>query len=183
MATFSYKWSVFLILGVLYAFLLSGCATGTVMRWTGPSEFEGRGGAVQTIDGIDFYMSGEPAGKFKVLSIIQGSYYRGGNILMSAMSEHKATKLIVKEAKAEGVDAAIVLLKQVSGFRQFHRRSGTGTVEGNATSFGQTTTFNGTENINYSSSTVVHGEQSGSIALVKYIDVERSTRRPDTPKV
>jgi hypothetical protein len=35
------------------------------------------------------------------------------------------------------------------------------------------TTFNGTENVNYASSTVIHGAQSGSVALVKYIDVRR----------
>ena len=80
------------------------------MKWTGPTEFVGKGGAVQTKEGIDFYMSGWPAGTFKVLSVIQGSYYRGGNLLMSALSEQAAMNGAIKEAKAEGADAIIVYL-------------------------------------------------------------------------
>jgi hypothetical protein len=129
------------------------------MRWTGQSEFEGRGGAVQTIDGIDFYMSGEPAGRFKVLSILHGSYYRGGNILMSALSEQKAMKGVVKEAKAEGADAVVVLSSEYQILGSSTSGSGSGTVQGTAASFGPMTSFNGTENMNYSSSTVINGAQ------------------------
>jgi len=163
---------VLLVIVTACSSLLFGCATGTVMKWTGASEFEGKGGAVQTIDGIDFYMSGEPAGKFKVLSIVQGSYYRGGNILMSALSERRAVKGIVKEAKAEGADAVIVLSSDYQVLGTSTVGSGTGTSSGTVTSFGSTATVNSTENINYSSSTVVHGAQSGSVALVKYLDVK-----------
>ena len=67
---------------------------------------------MQTKDGIDFYMSGEPAGRFRVLSIVQGSYYRGGNLLMSVLSEQKAFSKLIKEAKAEGADAVVVLSSQ-----------------------------------------------------------------------
>lgn len=168
------KRSIVLILAApVCSIFLFGCATGTVMKWTGQSEFVGQGGAMQTIDGIDFYMSGEPAGRFKVLSIIQGSYYRGGNVLMSVLSEQKAIHGVVKEAKAEGADAAIVLSREYQVLGSSTSGSGSGTVQGTATSFGPMTSFNGTENVNYSSSTVIHGAQSGSIALVKYIDVKR----------
>jgi hypothetical protein len=168
------KLSVFWILLVIAcSSLLFGCATGTVLKWTGPSEFVGNGGAMQTVDGIDFYVSGQPAGRFKVLSIIQGSYYRGGNLLMSALSEQKATDGIVKEAKAEGADAVIVLSSEYQVLGSSTSGGGSGTVEGTATPFGSTTSFNGTENMNYSSSTVINGVQNGSVALVKYIDVKR----------
>jgi hypothetical protein len=152
---------------------LFGCATGTVMKWTGPTEFVGRGGAVQTKDGIDFYMSGEPAGKFKVLSIIQGSYYRGGNLLMSALSEKAAMDGAIKEAKAEGADAIIVLSSSYEVLGTSTTGNGYGTVNGTMNSNGSTTTINATENVNYWSSTSVQGAQNGSVALVKYIDVKR----------
>ena len=113
---------------------------------------------MQTIDGIDFYMSGEPAGRFRVLSIMQGSYYRGGSGLMSSLSKHKAINIIVKEAKGEGADAVVVLSLEYQ-------------VLGSSTSGSGTVTAKGT--MNYSSSTMIHGVQSGSVALVKYIDVKR----------
>ena len=143
------------------------------MKWTGQSEFVGRGGAMQTKDGIDFYMSGEPAGRFRVLSIVQGSYYRGGNLLMSVLSEQSAFSKIIKEAKAEGADAVVVLSSQYQVWGSSTSGGGSGTVEGTATSFGPTTSFNGTADMSYSSTTVIHGSQNGSVALVKYIDVKR----------
>ncbi len=100
------------------------------MKWTGQAEFEGKGGAVQTVDGVDFYMSGEPAGRFKVLSIVKGSYYRGGNLLMSALSERSAFKKIVKEAKAEGADAVIVLAREYQVLGSSTSGHGTGTAQG-----------------------------------------------------
>ena len=74
------KLLLFLLAIITYCGLLSGCATETVMKWTGQTEIVGKGGAFETKDGIDFYNSGEPAGTYKVLGIIQYSYYRGGNL-------------------------------------------------------------------------------------------------------
>jgi hypothetical protein len=149
---------VFLFLVITCSALLSGCATGTVLKWTGQQEFEGKGGAVQTIDGIDFYNGGEPAGRYRVLSIVQGSYYRGGDILLSVLSHQKAINKLVKEAKAEGADAVVVISTQYE-------------VLGSSTVGGGIVTAQGT--MNYSSGTMINGVQSGSVALVKYIDVKR----------
>jgi len=54
--------------------VLTSCASGTVMRWTGQNLMTGHGGAVRTIQGIDFYMSGQPNGTYRVLSIVAGQY-------------------------------------------------------------------------------------------------------------
>ena len=113
---------------------------------------------MQTIDGIDFYNAGEPAGRYRVLSIVQVSYYRGGLILTSALSHRKAINKLVKEAKAEGADAVVAISTQ-------YQVLGSSTVgRGNVTAQGT---------MNYSSGTMIHGVQSGSVALVKYIDVKR----------
>ena len=50
---------------------------------------------------------------------------------------------------------------------------GSGTVQGTATSLGPTTSFNGTADMSYSSTTVIRGSQNGCVALVKYIDVKK----------
>lgn len=152
---------------------LSGCATGTVMKWTGPEEFVGQGGAVQSKEGVDFYMSGRPAGTYKVLSIIQGSYYRGGNLLMSALSEQAAMNGAIKEAKAEGADAIIVLSSNYEVLGTSTTGNAYGTINGTANSNGSVTTIDGTEHVNYWSNTSVQGTQNGYVALVKYVDVKR----------
>ena len=164
---------LFLVTLMICSSLLFGCATGNVMKWTGQTKFEGKGGAMQTMDGIDFYSSGWPAGKFKILSVIQGSYYRGGNALMSALSEQKAMNGILKEAKAEGADAVILLSSNYEVLGTSTTGSGNGTSSGTINSFGSTATINSTETMNYSSSTVINGAQNGSVALVKYLDVKR----------
>jgi uncharacterized protein YbjQ (UPF0145 family) len=151
------KWIAFLFSTVACSTLLFGCATGTVLKWTGQSEFEGKGGAFQAINGIDFYMSGEPAGRYKVLSIMQGGYYRGGSFLMSSLSKQKAIDLIVKEAKAEGADAVVMISTQYQILGS--STSGMGNISPQGTFV-------------YSSGTSVNGEQTGSVALLKYIDIK-----------
>jgi hypothetical protein len=49
----SNKWSA-LLMFIAASILLVGCATGTVMKWTGQPEFVGQGGAMKMIDGADF---------------------------------------------------------------------------------------------------------------------------------
>jgi hypothetical protein len=48
----SNKWSA-LLMFIAASTLLVGCVTGTVMKWTGQSEFVGQRGAMKTIDGAD----------------------------------------------------------------------------------------------------------------------------------
>jgi hypothetical protein len=136
---------------------LFGCATETVLKWTGQSEYVGTGGAVQTVDGIDFYISGEPNGRYKIISIVTGSYYSGGNLMMTAASQQTEINDVAKEAKKEGVDAVIFTGSSYSAFGT--STSGSATVN--------------SDTVNYSSRTTVDGAQNVSMKLVKYIDVKR----------
>ncbi len=135
----------------------AGCASGNVMRYTGTAIQKGTGGAVETVDGIDVYRSGAPNGTYRILSIVAGDYYRGGNIGLSIASQLAAKNKLIKEAKAEGADAIIILSSQ------YQALGSTGTGVG--TTVGGFTTVSG--------SSRVYGVQSGSAALVKYIDVQR----------
>jgi hypothetical protein len=149
---------ILLICAVLTITLESGCATASVLKWSGQSEFDGKGGAFQTIDGIDFYTAGEPKGRYRVLSLMQGAYYRGGSLLMSSLSKKKAINMIVKEARAEGADAAVIVSAEYQVLGSSTTGSGYISPQGQAM---------------YSSGTQVHGQESGTVALVKYIEVKR----------
>jgi hypothetical protein len=112
----SKRWSAFLMLTVACSAVLFGCASGTVLRWTGQSEFEGKGGAVQTIDGIDFYDAGEPAGRYRVLSIVQGSYYRG-----DCFEPPESNQQTREGGKGRGSRCCRSDFNAVLSFRQFNR--------------------------------------------------------------
>jgi len=68
---------------------------------------------------------------------------------------------MVAEAKSQGADAVTILSRGWQATGTSSSGFGTANVTGNTGSY------------NYSSSTVVHGEQSGTVALVKYINVKR----------
>jgi len=140
---------------VACAVSLTACATGEVLRYTGPAIQKGNGGTVKRIDGIDVYLSGAPNGTYRILSIVKGQYYRGGNIGLTIASERAAKGKLIKEAKAQGADAIIIMSSQ------YQVMGSGGTAVG--TTIGGVTTVSGSSD--------VYGVQSGSAALVKYIDV------------
>lgn len=146
-----------IVLTIVMCSSLFGCATDTVFKWTGQSEYVGAGGAVQTVDGIDFYVSGEPNGRYKILSVVTGSYYSGGNLALTAVSQQTAIKDVVKEAKKEGADAVIITGSNYNAF--WTSTSGSATIN--------------SDTEYYSSQTTVDGAQNVSMKLVKYIDVKR----------
>jgi hypothetical protein len=90
---------------ILATALLSGCALYADTNFQ-PYEakngiFEGQGGAKETIDGIDFWTSGEPPRKFKMLGVIND--VRVANpITMNGLKGAVAQK-----AKEAGGDAVI----------------------------------------------------------------------------
>ncbi len=140
---------------------LSGCATGEVLKYSGPSQFTGAGGVIKTVDGIDIYLAGEPRGTYQVVSILSGSYYRGGNVLMSMASEQSALNKMVRAAKEANADAIVILSRNHEVLGSSHGGMARATVQGNQIS--------GT----YAGRSVVHGSQSGTAAVVKYLNVTK----------
>lgn len=80
------------------ALALAGCASVEFIPVKADQTvYEGRGGAVKQIDGIDFWFSGEPNTKYEVLGIIQGSSEDGESFIRSAVAR------LAKEKGAQGV--------------------------------------------------------------------------------
>jgi hypothetical protein len=67
---------------------------------------EGRGGERKSVDGIDFWMSGDPPRRYQVLGSIEDRRHQSGLIGLARMSalDHDMAKI----AKANGGDAVIL---------------------------------------------------------------------------
>ena len=89
--------------------MLSGCiSTSHFQAWSGPPDFEGQGGAFTTIDGIDIYSIGEPKKKCRILGVINTSTMSRAE-LMALFGNSWSTSAMVKEAKARGGNAVILI--------------------------------------------------------------------------
>lgn len=160
--------------GVFFAALLSlpltGCISVSHYRaWNGPAEFEGRGGAFITKDGIDIYSSGEPF-KCRILGVIDTSTMSSAQMMVLFGDSWSASKL-VKEAKAHGGNAVVLTSDrlQVLGWVS----SGTAT----AYQYGNTATAYG------SSQTSANVSRERVAVLVKYVDTNYQSAPQNSPSI
>lgn len=150
------KASVFL--ATLLSVLLTGCiTTSNFQAWDGPAEFEGKGGAFITKDGIDIYSAGAPKRKCRILGVIGTSTMSSAEMMVLFGDTWSASKL-VKAAKARGGDAVILTDDRVRvlGWTS----SGTAT----AYQYGNTATAYG------GSQTSANVSRDRIAVLVKYVD-------------
>ena len=88
--------------------VLTGCiSTSHFQAWSGPTEFEGHGGAFTTRDGIDIYSVGAPNKKCQILGVITTSTTSRAS-LIALFGNSWSTSSLVKEAKARGGNAIIL---------------------------------------------------------------------------
>jgi len=88
--------------------MFSGCiSTANFQEWSGPPEFEGKGGAFVTKDGIDIYSVGTPNKKCKILGVIHTQTLSRASLMM-VFRDSWSTSALVKEAKARGGNAVIL---------------------------------------------------------------------------
>jgi hypothetical protein len=88
--------------------LLSGCiSTSHFQSWSGPTEFEGNGGAFETKDGIDIYSYGTPNRKFRILGVINTKTISRADLMM-VFGNSWTVSAMVKEAKTRGGNAVIL---------------------------------------------------------------------------
>ena len=80
-----------------------------LIEYRGPDVYEGKGGTVETVGGIDFWTTGTPNRKFKVLGYIE---YTLGNI---------GRKFVISKVKEVGGDGVIIVDKETraSGIYDF----------------------------------------------------------------
>jgi len=148
--------------------LLAGCALYTSTRFTeyrGPSEFEGNGGTVRTVDGIDVWQTGTPNRKFKVLGVIEQSHY-DNHSLMSAIAGASKDSEIIKQVKTHGGDA-VIILSSSSAITGFSTR---GSQSGQLTGYGSSGYYSGSYSGSSSTYTHANTKTDKVIAVIKYLD-------------
>jgi len=138
---------------ILLLSVLAGCATTEFKTYEAKNNvFEGKGGTKVVVDGMEFWDSGDPPRKFKVLGIIDDQ--RPGGII--PMAQLKGD--IVKRAKVEGADAVIELgsQSQITGFY----------TSGSASAYSS----GGMTNAYGSSTTMPMRRNISKFAVIKYLD-------------
>jgi hypothetical protein len=97
------KWLVLVLLSIC-SFL--ACSPGLrLQEYRGSDVFEGQGGVVETTDGIDFWTSGTPDCKFKLLGVI---HLHPGSYLVSALAE----KDLIQKVIDMGGNGVILISKE-----------------------------------------------------------------------
>jgi hypothetical protein len=88
--------------------VVSGCiSTSQFQSWNGPQEFEGKGGAFITKDGIDIYSAGTPHKKCQILGVINTTTISRADLMMLFGNSWSMAGM-VKEAKQRGGNAVIL---------------------------------------------------------------------------
>ena len=57
---------------VFLTVLCAGCSTTNYYTYSGSGIYQGRGGASKNVDGVDIWLDGTPARKFKIIGYITG---------------------------------------------------------------------------------------------------------------
>lgn len=107
---------------MIVAIVVSGCATviGTetsFKAWRGDQTFKGKGGTLETFEGVEFWGSGEPPEEYEVVGII--SQNKSDGTLDDLMFGEFNRRQIIDIVKREGGDGVVELKsgRFVSGYR------------------------------------------------------------------
>jgi hypothetical protein len=93
---------------------LCGCSSTKFTEYHGSEVFQGTGGSVRVVDGIDFWENGDSNRKYKILGVIDVSHKRGYlpghfNRLFSDSGDRESA--IAKAAHKQGGDAVVFVAK------------------------------------------------------------------------
>jgi tetratricopeptide (TPR) repeat protein len=89
--------------------LCSGClSVSHVESWSGPQEFEGKGGAFTVRDGIEVYSAGTPKKRCRVIGVINTSTMSSAE-LMAVFGDSWSISTLLKEAKRRGANGIILV--------------------------------------------------------------------------
>jgi hypothetical protein len=160
------------ILSTLFLVVMTGCALYNhteFVEYRGPSDFQGQGGTVRTVDGIDIWQTGTPNRKYKVLGVIDQSHYDNHSLISMIASATKDSDLI-KLVKAHGGDAVIVLGNRsaVTGYTTSVNVQGT--ESGTVTGYGNVGNYSGSSSANGTAYTHADTRTDKTVAVIKYED-------------
>jgi len=150
--------------------LLAGCVSTRFEEYRGHAIFEGKGGGVHTVNGVDIWDVGEPDCKFKIIGYIQQEKRQRG-LLSRSLGNSAEESEMIDEAKKHGGDGVIFMSSssQVTGANTF--------ANGYAASSGSSATYIS------SSNTRLTTQENRLIAVVKYLKPDASQNQPNTPAV
>ena len=102
------------VASILIVLTVIACSSPKIIEYRGPNEFEGKGGTVETIDGIDFWITGTPNCKFKVLGY---TAYNPESYAVDVISR----KVLISKVKEIGGDGVVIIDKEsrASGVHYF----------------------------------------------------------------
>ncbi len=136
---------------------LTGCTSTQFSEYRGQAVFDGKGGSVHKVDGIDVWETGEPDCKYQVIGFIDQHTIQSGELIVHLLTSSASESQLIKEAKNHGGDAIIF----VSSSSQILGASSQ--VNGNFITDGSNGTFQG------NGSTYIHTSEQRQVAIVKYL--------------
>jgi hypothetical protein len=152
-------------LGTIAATLMTSCSSTQFTEYRSNEIYQGRGGAVRTVGGVEIWSDGLPERKFKVIGQIEDTQRdtMNGNglltgMLQQSMQSSSRDSNLASQAKSHGGDA-VIILKQGDSLRGY-------AISGNATlnNYGsyQAGSFSGTASARYNHFTTAF--------VVKYLE-------------
>jgi hypothetical protein len=94
--------------------LLEGCSTTKFDEYHGSEILQGKGGAMHSVDGVDFWEHGDPDRKYKILGAIENRPKKRIPLSrLSSLVSHSGNResAIAKAAYKRGGDAVVVVVK------------------------------------------------------------------------
>jgi hypothetical protein len=137
--------------------LLTGCVSTQFEAYRGQAVFEGKGGAVRNVGGIDIWDVGEPDCKYQVIGYIRQDTEQRGGLLSRAIASSASESGMLDVAKKHGGDG-IIFISSSSQITGAHTVS-----SGYATAYGSSATYVGGANTHFSTS------EQRLVAIVKYL--------------
>ncbi len=86
----------FIILPIILATIISGCANTRYTEYRGDGIIQGKGGSVRTVSGVEIWENGEPNRKYKIIGFAQDN--RGEGPIANAVWDSAITKLVKQKS-------------------------------------------------------------------------------------
>jgi hypothetical protein len=147
---------------VALAIALSSCAT-TYYGYSGSGVLVGKGGASTNINGIDLWIVGSPPRKFTIIGYIE-DVRPGGPIPMAVRNSQLAAK-----TRTQGGDGLLLSSDVSDVVGSFSTMNATASGWGSATTFGNTTAFNGGASAFGTGVTMPVVRRTGRYYVIKYV--------------
>ena len=147
----------FRILLALVLGLLTGCVATQFEAYRGQAVFDGKGGAVRNVSGIDIWDVGEPDCKYQIIGYVRQDTEQNGGLLSRAIASSASESAMIDVAKKHGGDG-IIFVSSSSRITGAHTAS-----SGYVTGYGSSSSYVGGSDTHFSTS------EQRLVAVVRYL--------------